>query len=63
MYSNQAWYEEVVEWLRGRLSSYWQIETVEVLKVANADTAPPAGRPDLLQRAFEAGAKLAESLR
>jgi len=61
--ANQAWYEEVVEWLRGRLSTYWHIETVDALKVANADAMPPAGRPDVLRRAYEAGTKLADSFR
>jgi multimeric flavodoxin WrbA len=60
--SNEAWYEEVVEWLRDRLWGYWRIETVAAVKVANADNAPPSGRPELLERAYEAGVKLAESI-
>jgi multimeric flavodoxin WrbA len=53
-------YNDVIDWLQGRLSLYYGVETVAAIKAADADTIPPGRRPELLQAAFAAGVRLAE---
>ena len=53
-------YNDVVDWLKGRMSLYHGVETVATLTAADADGVPPARRPELLQSAFDAGVKLAQ---
>ena len=56
-------YDDVVKWLKGRLSGYFDIETVAVLKAANADAVPVDRQAQLLERAFHIGEALAEYFR
>ena len=56
-------YDSVSVWLQGRLSSYLDIETIDDIKAGNTNVNVPAENKVLLQRAFDAGVKLVESLR
>jgi multimeric flavodoxin WrbA len=53
-------YDDVITWMRGGLSGYFDVETVAVIKAADTGSHPVSGRDDLLQRAFEVGVGLAE---
>lgn len=57
-----ALYEEVVAWLRERLSFYYGIHTLAVVKLHDADARPAARRPEALAQAFAAGQQLVDYL-
>ena len=59
--SNPDLYAGVIDWLKGRLAFYWDIQTIGVVVAPDADANPPAGSPPLLHSAFEAGVRLARS--
>lgn len=60
--SNPKAYDSVIDWLRGRLSHYFEIDTLEVIKAANTANVPVHHDAELLGRAFEAGVTLAAAL-
>ena len=52
-------YDSVLEWLKGRLGYYHEIETIAMLALDKATGHPPEKRGDILRTAREAGRKLA----
>jgi len=58
--SNPARYDDVIAWLQERLSHYFAIETVGIIKASHTGSRPVSQQPELLLRAFAAGAALAE---
>jgi multimeric flavodoxin WrbA len=59
--ANPHAYSDVGEWLSGRLRYYFGIETIDILTAEATDGVPVSRRPELLERAREIGAKLAQS--
>jgi len=57
--SNPTAYDDVIDWLEGRLSHYFGVETVGILKGSGTGNTPVSRREALLQEAFDAGARLA----
>lgn len=55
-------YDQVIDWLKGRLSGYYDVETVEAVKAANTNNVPVSQDTALLERAFQAGEALAARL-
>jgi len=55
-------YDEVVKWVRDRLSFYFDIETVGVLTAADTGNQPVWGREDLLREARDLGTLLGNGL-
>lgn len=53
-------YDSVIAWFRERLSHYFGIETVAVLKAADTNRKPVRQRPELLAEAFRVGTELAK---
>jgi hypothetical protein len=51
-------YAPVLAWLSERLSFYFGVQTVGMLKAAGS-AYPVGGRAELLQQAFEVGTRLA----
>jgi multimeric flavodoxin WrbA len=51
-------YDEVIEWLKVRLTRYFDMELVGVLKASCTDDQPVASRPDLLLHAQNLGVTL-----
>lgn len=60
--SNPDLYNHVITWLEKRLSGYFDIQTVEVIKGENTDAVSTSSRDGLLQAAFNAGVRLVERL-
>lgn len=56
-------YDDVAIWLEGRLSHYYDVETVGTITAADTLKTPVNKAEDLLQQAYEAGVRLARSLR
>ena len=54
-------YDSVLEWLKGRLGYYHEIETIAMIALDKATANPPEKRPDILRTAREAGRKLGRS--
>ena len=61
--SNPDAYDNVITWLQDRLSGYFAVETVEVIKAANTSAVSVGEREDLLQQTFDVGGRLPEYLR
>jgi len=59
--SNPEAYDDVIAWLQGRLSGYFGVETVGVIKAANTEAVSVDEREDLLGQAFDAGVSMLES--
>ena len=57
--ANPNAYVAVGEWLTGRLSYYWDIETIATVLAPHCSQTPVAQNETLLRKAFEAGARLA----
>lgn len=56
-------YNNVIAWLQGRLSGYFDIETIEVIKAARTDTVSVSKEEDLLRKAFDTGVRLSDFLK
>ena len=61
--ANPDQYNNVITWLQGRLSFYFGIETIEVIKAANTNTVPVSEKEDLLRKAFDTGVRLSDFLK
>ena len=48
-------YDYVLEWMKGRLEYYWNMEVVASLKAEATGGKPVKGRVDLLEKAMEIG--------
>jgi multimeric flavodoxin WrbA len=55
-------YDDVMKWTSKRLSFYFDIETVAMLKAANLEAFSEEQRNEFLERAFQAGQALTRSL-
>ena len=53
-------YDNVITWLQRRLSGYFDIETIEVIKASDTETTPVSEKEELLRDAFDVGVRLAE---
>ena len=51
-------YDDVLEWMKGRLEYYWNMEVVASLKAASTGSNPVRGRAELLEKAMEIGRNL-----
>jgi multimeric flavodoxin WrbA len=51
-------YDDVLEWMKGRLEYYWNMEVVASLKAASTGSNPVQGRAKLLEKAMEIGRNL-----
>lgn len=56
--SSPELYDSVIDWVKGRLTGYYQMEIVDALKAWDTDNFPAAQNAVLLQQAYEAGKKL-----
>ncbi|MFC1526672.1 hypothetical protein ACFL6X_07680 [Candidatus Latescibacterota bacterium] len=59
---NDHTYDGVMDWLKERLSFYFDIETVAILTAADTANRPVWDRQDLLEQARSAGRELAEAM-
>ena len=55
-------YDSVLAWLRDRLSIYFDIVTIEMIKAPDTGNSPAHQNPVLMQSAFDAGVRLIESV-
>ncbi len=60
--SNPEAYDDVIAWLQGRLSYYFDVETIGVIKASGTVTTPVSQREELLREAFDTGVRLSEIL-
>jgi len=51
-------YDDVVEWLKGRLEQYWKMKVVATLKAEGTTKRPVAQRKDLMEKAKAIGLRL-----
>ena len=51
-------YDDVLEWMKGRLEYYWNMEVVASLKAASTGSNPVQDRAELLEKAMEIGRNL-----
>ena len=57
-WDNHNAYDEVLEWMDGRMRNYWKMKIVDGLKAYGTGNLPVAENKELLKRAWELGRSL-----